>query len=284
MTSPKLFGAYRGEMQTGWQPRSGGPGRTLDQLRLRTFFFPPHLHGIPDVPPWGIVVPEEALVAREVTYIAEMDAHRVPPGSTFLLRFAPEDGVGVQEVRVPFNGPDPLVHIVLPLEWFQPAVGKRVAIDYSVEWPDGVRYPGPGINVNVKPMLQVGDFLLEGLATDAPLDPAAFPNGIASTLKRISNIESYSKPRLQWAVNATPPGEVGGLVVTIATFRYEINGLADHDFHVTIPPQAYSGYYEQGYTEVYVGVMLMARSIPADVPGLEFYYQLDYHSVLPPSR
>ncbi|VVD72740.1 hypothetical protein PIN31009_00699 [Pandoraea iniqua] len=283
MASNQPISTFRGGRLTAALPLAGGPGKTLDEPRLLAFFFPfpgdpPRV--IQAVAPWGLIVPGEALESLDAFYLMEIDGHRVPFGSTVLIRFMPEDGIGAQEVRVPFFGPDLVVQVMLPDAWFAPAVGKHVTIDYSVQWPDGVRYPGPGIEIYVKPMLQLGSFSLEGIPAGESIAPDAHPDGIVATFEHVPNLDSYNNPRFRWAVN----GERNGFITTLATFDFEIEGLEATDAQVTLPPETYQGFYDLGYINIYAVALLIVEMMPLPNPSFELIFSYGRYPVLPPGQ
>lgn len=223
---------------------ANGPGRTLDEPRL--YYIENSRTGIQAADPYGFVLPAEFVMER-VPLILTLDAHRVPFGSMFFLHIISEDGIGNQEIRQLYLGEQQTVDFALSHAWLEPMLGKRVTFQYEVAWPDGTRYPGPGIAFHIVEPMKIGGFHLEGVPPGEPINPADHPDGITARIDRIPNLPPYAEPALNWWVN----GALNGFLDTLLTLPFDLKGLGDHDVEIRLPPLAYSGFYEAGYTDVF---------------------------------
>ncbi|VVE60762.1 hypothetical protein PAN31117_00351 [Pandoraea anapnoica] len=277
MTSNRI----RGSFQAGtFMNAARRPERTLDQIRLLSNPYPAERpFAIQSVAPWGFVLPGEFVDSFFPIYV-EMDAHRVPFGSTFILHFVSEDGTGAQEARQLYLGPEPIATMTLPNAWLTPFIGKHATIHYEVEWPDGQRYPGPGIDFLITPFLNPQQVHFEGLADGEALDPEKFPDGILSTVRRIPTLEPYHLPILRFGVVGWKPPSY----TTIQAREYRLDGLANGPVSVKIDPGAYSGLYEQGYTEIFTTSLLDVQMVPSPNPSMREFFVVGSFDVLPPSR
>ncbi len=260
--------------------RSQHPARVpLDQIQLAATVIPTiGPETVQSVHPWGFIVPGE-VVAYDATILATIQAHWVPVGTTFIVRLVPEDGSTPYEARVLHVGPNPVEYIKLPNEWLAPFIGRTVYLGYEAEWADGTRTEGPGLEFQITPLLEIPPIRFDGLQGDEPLDPEKFPDGLVATLDPVPQVREYHRAALFFTVLGTRDGFISNLMVR----GYTLEGLKDHAVSVTIDPAAYSGHYEEGYTDVYAVATLRMIMIPRPNPhGIEAFAvgRLD---VLPPA-
>lgn len=276
MTSQRIKRAFRSGALT--PPLPNGLGTTLDQIQLAVemnFLIGPET--VQSVHPWGFILPGEA-VAYGATILATILAHWVPIGTTFIVRMVPDDGSVPYETRMLHVGPNPVEYVKLPNAWMSSHVGRTIYLGYEAEWPDGTRSEGPGLEFQITPLIEVTRVQFEGLGPGEPLDPSKFPEGLVATVGRVPQIRDYHRPALYFAVNGT----LDGFISTIILRAYSLEGLRDHQVTVTIDPDAYSGHYEDGYTDVYVGVNLFAVLLPRPNPHGTEAFPLGRLDVLPP--
>lgn len=228
------------------------------------------------VPPWGLVVPAEHLEESTCSFYAEMDADSIPYGATVTLHFVPADDWGRQEVTLEYFGPEPLISIQLPNAWFGPGLGKHIDIHYDVEWPDGTRLSGGDISVSVTPFVEVAPVLYDGLELGQPLQPELFPGGLVARLQRVPNLLPYHDPVFIFYVYGGRNGFWHGF-----EHRYPLSDLGDGEVSVAIDPSVYSGYYEQGFTDVYITSQLSIQTIPLPT-GWRWNFRVGGMNVLPP--
>jgi hypothetical protein len=251
---------------------------SLEQIQLAVeinFMVGPET--VQSVHPWGFIVPGE-VVANDATVLATIEAHRVPVGTTFIVRLVPDDGSTPYETRVLHVGPNPVEFIKLPNAWLMPLIGRTVYLGYEAEWPDGTRAEGPGLEFQITPLLEIPPIRFEGLEPGKPLDPAEFPSGLVATIGPIAQIRSFHRAALYFTVLGTREGYIS----TITVRGYTLEGLEDHPVRVTIDPAAYSGHYEDGYSDVYAMPALHATLVPRPNPHGVEPFMLGRLDVLPP--
>lgn len=258
---------------------ASGPGRTLDEPRLY-YYLDAHT-GIQSADPYGFVLPGELVRDREPLNVT-IDAHRVPVGSMFFLHITSEDGIGNQEIRQLYLGERQTVDFVLHHDWLEPMLGKRVTFQYEVAWPDGTRYPGPGITVHIVEPMKIGGFHIEGIGPGDPIDPADYPDGFTATIDRIPNLPPYAEPVLEWWVI----GALNGFFDTLLIVPLDLSGLGlgERDVNIRLSPRNYSGFYEAGYTDVYATPSLVLTLFPWPNPPTAMYANLGRREIVGPSK
>jgi len=250
---------------------------SLDQIQLAvTINFMIGPETVQSVHPWGFIVPGE-VVAYDSTILATIQTHRVPVGTTFIVRLVPDDGSAAYETRILHVGPNPVEYIQLPNAWLAPFIGRSVYLGYEAEWPDGTTSEGPGLDFQISPLLEIPPVKFEGVEPGEPLDPAKFPDGLVATVGPIRQIRDYHKAGFYFAVNGT----LNGYISTLILRGYNLPGVKDRAVSVTIDPGAYSGHYEDGYTDVYAVALLQAHLVPRPNPHGVESYPLGRMDVLP---
>jgi hypothetical protein len=273
--------AQRGEGRFSTRRSRRGPargvGRTLDEIRLLSDPLGT-LEVVQSVSPWGVIVPEEA--AFNFAFAAEMDGHRVPFGSTFIVHLARADGEGARDVRHLFLGPHPVVTVPLPDDWILDAVGQRAALTYTVEMPDGTRLPGPGIGVQVTQRLEAPLFTREGLEENEPIDPAKFPDGIMATVEQMPGVLPFHEPRL--AIAAWGIAEGGDEMEEVMVLLVDAPAIGSGPLDFKIGKGFYTTPLEWGFRNVRVEVSIEVRLVPWPNHGWEYDLSLGGNPVLPP--
>ncbi|MFG3449522.1 hypothetical protein ACGFZ3_13150 [Stenotrophomonas sp. NPDC047960] len=260
---------------------SSGSNVTLDQVQLSVetnFVSGPQ--PIQSVHPWGFILPGEAVV-YDLTILAIIQAYWVPVGTTFILRLVPDDGSTPYETRVLHVGPNPVEYFKLPSAWLMPHIGQMVYLGYQAELPDGTRIEGPGLGFQITPLLQVPEVRYEGLAPGEPLDPSKFPDGLVATVDPIPQIRPYHRAAMHFSVN----GHRDGWLSTIIRRGFTLDTLTtDRPAIVKIDAAAYSGHYEDGYTDVYATATLLTVLVPQPNPHGVEPISMGRIDISPPAR
>lgn len=252
------------------------PNKALDPVQLwgQPFSLEPAKE-IVGVDPWGLLVPAEA-IEDEVPLFAVMNAQSFPDETKFTLHFVPEGGAGSVQISRVYFGPDPLMVFDLPSAWFQPAIGKRIALHYEVELPDGTHLSGGGIEFRVTPYLEVAPILFEGLGIGQPLQPGRFPDGLVAIFQHVPQLQPYHMPKYQFSIIGIKDGFEHAQVNT-----FSISGLEEGVVKLTIDPSLYSGRYEDGYTDVRVMSSLIVDTLPPPNTKWGAYFLLGRMEVFP---
>jgi hypothetical protein len=242
-----------------------GTRRSLLPARLHARSYPPE-GAIEDVPPWGCVIPAEA-VEQHVPYYASVDAGPIPIGATVVLHWEHKDGGYHREVSVIYDGAGSFVPFLIQPEWLHASIGKPVSLHYVVVNGTGDRLPGPSVDIDMAPPLEVSPLLIEGVDFGAPLDPAAFPVELLVTVERIRNARPYHRCLLRAAVMGESEEGEDAL---LRLFSDSLETVADAPVRIRVPAALYTGLDGTHYRRVYIRWLVEAHMLP--FPAVDWHH------------
>jgi len=229
--------------------------------------------------PWGLLVPGETVFDGGSSF-ARIRTLSTPPESTFHLYFEIEGGGRYEQSHL-YVGAEPEVTLPLPREWMTAAMGKRVTLDYAVEWRDGTWVTGPKTLFRVHPPLEIPPIQIEGVQYGEALDPAQLPDVINLTIDRVRNLESFHDARLRLMVG----GEKDGWLGPALDYHFPLDAVGEgaqciemFRWYLTYP-------YEQGYTNVKVDFLFRSTMLPPPNTTDDWgsHVRMGMNNVLPPS-
>lgn len=236
---------------------------------------PARLHGIDDppdgviidVPPWGLVVPAEA-VEQGVRYHASVETGSIPGGATVTLHWEHKDGSYTQQISDEYDGSGEFVVFRIPPEWLKASIGAPVTLYYEVMSGEGAPAIGPAVDIDMAPPLEIHPIQIEELAYGEPLDPTQFPVGIYVVVERVLSARPYHSFSL--AINVMGEAEDGTESV-LKIFRKTLDEVAEAPERFFVPAVLYTGLYSGDVVRARIECTVQTFLTP--VPQNDWYHQ-----------
>lgn len=222
-----------------------------------------------DVPPWGIVLPGDALnYPNEIFFILELETVSMVPGTELAIRWTPADGTNIHVLRRTLNGSPDSIRQFVPASWLEEAQGQNVLIEFEALPPDGNGYPGRSFSVRVTDRIVVGDTRIADLSDGDTIDPDKYPDGLQGSIDPIGHVEEHNYVSIDWTVL----GYTANGTEVLHQWWTEWPGVPNQPYEFVVHPEAYSGFDDPRFHTITVSFRSFIKLVPR--PNREFVFSM----------